>query len=201
MASVMGSWSVAGPTLTGVWKVKLTMSRSADSMRSLFLTIGFQALLTDITEKARGVIEARLDGARQQRQALQYLQMQQQQLGAMQAQMQVSVVTFLCTAFYSVCALKGANSPWNFAMAYRIPDTNININCNYQQGKSNVQVSCVPDESIGLLGANGTDYDDSVGCVLVDVFSLMMSVYRIRARGHSRKFGCVVQYKHMNECY
>lgn len=40
-------------------------------------------------------------------------------------------------------------------MAYRVPDTNIQLQCSYQQGRGNVQISCVPDEAMGLLGSNG----------------------------------------------
>jgi hypothetical protein len=70
---------------------------------------------------------------------MQYLQMQQQQLQAIQQQVQ------------------GASSPWNIGAAYRIPDSNINLSCTYQQGRANVQISCVPDESVPLLGPNGSD--------------------------------------------
>lgn len=116
---------------------------------------GCQALLNDIVEKSKSALEIRLEGARQHRQALQYLQMQQQQMNAIQAQMQVLGSFAIMYNALSIIYIQGANSPWNFGMAYRIPDTNININCNYQQGKSNIQISCVPDESIGLLGSNG----------------------------------------------
>ena len=40
-------------------------------------------------------------------------------------------------------------------MAYRIPDTNFNIQGSYQQGRTNVQLSCVPDEYAPFLGPNG----------------------------------------------
>lgn len=40
-------------------------------------------------------------------------------------------------------------------MAYRIPDSNINLSGSYQHGKGNIQISCVPDESLPLLGPNG----------------------------------------------
>jgi len=40
-------------------------------------------------------------------------------------------------------------------LAYRLPDTNINLSGSYQQGKGNVQISCVPDEAMSLLGPNG----------------------------------------------
>jgi hypothetical protein len=46
---------------------------------------------------------------------------------------------------------------WIFiGLAYRLPDTNINLSGSYQQGKGNVQISCVPDEAMSLLGPNGT---------------------------------------------
>jgi hypothetical protein len=56
--------------------------------------------------------------AKEKSQSLQFLQQQQQQLAAIQQQ-----------------AL-GANSPWNAALAYRIPDSNINLSVMYQQGKN-----------------------------------------------------------------
>lgn len=34
----------------------------------------------------------------------------------------------------------GQASAWNFGVAYRIPDTNINLSGTYQQGKANLQV-------------------------------------------------------------
>ena len=68
---------------------------------------------------------------------MQYLQMQQQQISAIQQQLQ------------------GGSSPWNIGAAYRIPDSNINLSCTYQQGRANIQISCVPDESVPLLGPNG----------------------------------------------
>ena len=51
--------------------------------------------------------------------------------------------------------LQGQSSPWNLGVAYRIPDSNINLSGSYQQGKGNLQISCVPDESLPLLGPNG----------------------------------------------
>ena len=75
--------------------------------------------------------------AKQTQQAMQYLQMQQQQISAIQQQLQ------------------GGSSPWNIGAAYRIPDSNINLSCTYQQGRANIQISCVPDESVPLLGPNG----------------------------------------------
>ncbi len=44
---------------------------------------------------------------------------------------------------------------WNVGAAYRPPDTNINASLSYQQGRTNIQISMVPDESASLLGPNG----------------------------------------------
>merc|ERR1712048_1445033 len=51
--------------------------------------------------------------------------------------------------------LYGQSSPWNIGCAYRIPDTNFNIQGSYQQGRVNFQLSCVPDEYAPMLGPNG----------------------------------------------
>jgi hypothetical protein len=61
---------------------------------------------------------------------------------------------FLCYRF-PITVYQGQSSPWNIGMAYRIPDSNINLSGSYQQGKGNIQISCVPDESLPLLGPNG----------------------------------------------
>ncbi len=96
-----------------------------------------KSALSEIASRARKVQETKLSAAKQTQQAVQYLQMQQQQLQAIQQQVQ------------------GQSSPWNIGAAYRIPDSNINLSCTYQQGRGNVQISCVPDEAIQLLGPNG----------------------------------------------
>jgi hypothetical protein len=46
-------------------------------------------------------------------------------------------------------------SPWNIGLSYRVPDNNLNVQCNYQQGKGNVQINCVPEEGQHLLGPSG----------------------------------------------
>jgi hypothetical protein len=81
--------------------------------------------LSEIASRARKVQETKLSAAKQTQQAVQYLQMQQQQLQAIQQQVQ------------------GQSSPWNIGAAYRVPDSNINLSCTYQQGRGNVQISCV----------------------------------------------------------
>ena len=96
-----------------------------------------KSALTEIAQRAKKIQEVKLQAAKQTQQAVQYLQMQQQQLQAIQQQVQ------------------GSSSPWNIGAAYRVPDSNINLSCTYQQGRGNVQVTCVPDESAPMLGANG----------------------------------------------
>lgn len=93
--------------------------------------------LLEVANKAKKLADAKLTAAKQNQQAMDFLRTQQQQLQAMQQQM------------------LGQSSPWNCAVAYRIPDTNLNVQASYQQGRGNVQISCVPDESVPLLGANG----------------------------------------------
>jgi len=93
--------------------------------------------LNDLSSSSKRLTDFQLKAAREQSQAMQFLQMQQQQL--QQVQMQ----------------LYGANSPWNFGFAYRIPDSNVNLSGQYQQGKGNVQLSCVPDDYAAMLGPNG----------------------------------------------
>jgi hypothetical protein len=96
-----------------------------------------KSAMGEIASRVKKMGEVKLAAAKQTQQAVQYLQMQQQQLQAIQQQLQ------------------GGASPWNVGAAYRLPDSNINLSCTYQQGHANVQLSCVPDESISLLGPNG----------------------------------------------
>ena len=80
----------------------------------------------------------KLKHAEQQANAFQYLQMQQAQLQAIQQQQ-----------------FGGGSGNWNIGAAYRPPDSNINISTGYQQGRTNIQISMVPDEQASLLGPNG----------------------------------------------
>jgi hypothetical protein len=81
--------------------------------------------------------DVKLQAAQQQQTAMTFLQSQQQMIQQLQMQ------------------LYGQSSPWNVGMAYRIPDTNFNLQGSYQQGRANVQLSCVPDEYAPFLGPNG----------------------------------------------
>jgi hypothetical protein len=83
------------------------------------------------------LIRQQLTVSQQQQTALTFLQSQQQMIQQLQMQ------------------LYGQTSPWNVGIAYRIPDTNFNLQGSYQQGRANVQLSCVPDEYAPFLGPNG----------------------------------------------
>ena len=58
-------------------------------------------------------------------------------------------------------ALGGGVGQWNVGAAYRPPDSIVNLSLAYQQGRTNVQVSMVPDESSSLLGPTG--FTEGVG--------------------------------------
>mmetsp|Transcript_25119 Transcript_25119/g.50059 ORF Transcript_25119/g.50059 Transcript_25119/m.50059 type:complete len:310 (+) Transcript_25119:1617-2546(+) len=98
---------------------------------------GLRSVLKSLSQSSRAARDAELNAGRQQGTAMQYLQMQQQQLQQMQMQ------------------LYGGSSPWNVGFAYRVPDTNINLQGGYQQGRWNAVLSCVPDEYASMLGPNG----------------------------------------------
>jgi hypothetical protein len=96
-----------------------------------------QTLMTSLAEASEQSQSRQLQSAQQQQTAMQFLQSQQQMIQQLQMQ------------------LYGQSSPWNVGVAYRIPDTNFNVQGSYQQGRANVQLSCVPDEYAPFLGPNG----------------------------------------------
>eukprot|EP01033_Poteriospumella_lacustris_P016982 gene16982-12151_t len=96
-----------------------------------------KSALQDLASRTKKLNDEKVAAAKSQERILLAMNTYQQQLQAMQQQ------------------LTSGGSPWSLAAAYRIPDTNINMQVAYQQGRANVQVSCVPDEAISLLGSNG----------------------------------------------
>jgi hypothetical protein len=96
-----------------------------------------QSVMNSIAESGKKAMDVQLKSAQQQQTAMQFLQQQQQMIQQLQMQ------------------LYGQTSPWNVGVAYRIPDTNFNLQGSYQQGKANIQLSCVPDEYAPFLGPNG----------------------------------------------
>lgn len=96
-----------------------------------------QQVMNSIAESGKKAMEVQMKSAQQQQTAMSFLQSQQQMIQQLQMQ------------------LYGQSSPWNVGVAYRIPDTNFNLQGSYQQGRANVQLSCVPDEYAPMLGPNG----------------------------------------------
>ena len=96
-----------------------------------------QSVMSDFASTSKKLAETQVKSSQQQSTAMQFLQHQQQMIQQLQMQ------------------LYGQSSPWNVGVAYRIPDTNFNLQGSYQQGRANVQLSCVPDEYAPMLGPNG----------------------------------------------
>lgn len=96
-----------------------------------------QAVMGDFASTSKKLTETQVQSSQQQSTAMQFLQHQQQMIQQLQQQ------------------LYGQSSPWNAGVAYRIPDTHFNLQGSYQQGRANVQLSCVPDEYAPMLGPNG----------------------------------------------
>ncbi|CAM9813428.1 unnamed protein product, partial [Phaeothamnion confervicola] len=73
------------------------------------------ATMNDLAAGKKKTVDVQLKAAQAQNTAFsQFLQQQQQQIAQLQQQM------------------FGSSSPWNLGMAYRIPDTNINVGGTYQ---------------------------------------------------------------------
>jgi hypothetical protein len=96
-----------------------------------------QNIMSEFASTTKKLTETQIKSSQQQSTAMQFLQHQQQMIQQLQQQ------------------LYGQSSPWNAGVAYRIPDTNFNLQGSYQQGRFNVQMSCVPDEYAPMLGPNG----------------------------------------------
>nr|UXY87590.1 GTP-binding protein isoform 1 [Cryptomonas curvata] len=94
--------------------------------------------IREISNRRKQLISEKIQHADHQANAFQYLQMQQAQIQAMQQQQ-----------------YGGSSGSWNIGLAYRPPDSNLNISMGYQQGRTNIQISMVPDEQASLLGPNG----------------------------------------------
>lgn len=102
-----------------------------------------QSIMNDIASTRKKLMDVQMKSSEKQSTAMSFLQQQQQMIQQLQMQ------------------LYGQSSPWNVGMAYRIPDTNFNLQGSYQQGRGNLQLSCVPDEYAPMLGGNG--FSNGVG--------------------------------------
>lgn len=97
-----------------------------------------QNMMKEIAEQQRKLYDTQLTASMQHSKAIQFLRMQHVQMQSVQQQ-----------------ALGGAVGQWNVGAAYRPPDSNVNVSLGYQQGRTNLQLSMVPDESTSLLGPTG----------------------------------------------
>jgi hypothetical protein len=102
-----------------------------------------QDVMNDLARTHKKLLDVQIKSSEKMNTAMAFLQQQQQMIQQLQMQ------------------LYGQDSPWNVGMAYRIPDTNFNLQGSYQQGKANIQMSCVPDEYAPMLGPNG--FSNGVG--------------------------------------
>jgi len=99
--------------------------------------IALQSIMNRLAESGNKATDIKIQSAATQQTAMAFLQNQAQMIQQLQQQ------------------LYGQQSPWNVGVAYRIPDTNFNLQGSYQQGKTNLALSCVPDEYAPFLGPNG----------------------------------------------
>lgn len=96
-----------------------------------------QGTMGELATRAKRMVDMQLKAAASQQKVIQLVQMYQQQLQQLQQQ------------------AYGQSSPLQFGWAYRVPDTSINLGGQYQNGKTSIQLQCVPDDSVAMLGPNG----------------------------------------------
>jgi hypothetical protein len=96
-----------------------------------------QATMTEMARAKKRLADTKLAAAKTQQEAMKILQHQNGHIAQLQ---QIAY---------------GQASPLSVGLAYRVPDTNINLSVGHQQGRTNVQLSCVPDEAAPMLGPNG----------------------------------------------
>jgi protein SEY1 len=97
-----------------------------------------QNMMQEISTQRKRLLTSQVASAQQHANAMQFLQVQQAQVQAMQQQQ-----------------YGGSAGQWNVGAAYRPPDTNINASLSYSGGRTAIQISMVPDESASLLGPGG----------------------------------------------
>jgi hypothetical protein len=97
-----------------------------------------QNTMQEISTQRKRLLSSQVAVAQQHANAMQYLQVQQTHMQAMQQQ-----------------SFRGSASQWNVGAVHRPLDTNINSGLSSRQGRTNIQISMVPDGSASLLGPNG----------------------------------------------
>lgn len=91
-----------------------------------------QQTMNFIAQKNKKLLDVKSQAAQTNQQTMALLQQQQAQMMQLQNAL-------------------GGGSPLNLGMSYRIPDTNINVQYTYQQGRTNVQFTCIPDDQVSLV--------------------------------------------------
>merc|ERR1712227_1011873 len=99
--------------------------------------MSLQKTLSEIAQNKKSIVDTRIKAAARQQKALQMVQLHYNNIQQLQR------------------IAYGQSSPWNVGVAYRIPRTNLNLSLGHQGGRSNVQLSCVPDDSANLLRRDG----------------------------------------------
>ncbi|CAM9255966.1 unnamed protein product [Heterosigma akashiwo] len=100
-----------------------------------------QSTMNELAARNKKLAEATQKAQASQQSILQYLQQQQAQIQALQQQLYGQ-----------------QGSPWQLALAYRVPDTSINLSGAFQDGRTSIQMTCVPDSSRQYLGQHGFTY-------------------------------------------
>ncbi|CDU16984.1 peripheral plastid protein 1, putative [Plasmodium yoelii] len=98
----------------------------------------------DLTKKKKKKIYKNIEKNEHYENILKIIDNQQKQIEVLQEQLESSI--------------DGSNekySPFYCSIAYRIPDTNLNISTQYLKKKFNIKLNCIPDDSMHLLGSYG----------------------------------------------
>ncbi|ANQ06514.1 Uncharacterized protein PCOAH_00007520 [Plasmodium coatneyi] len=98
----------------------------------------------DLTKKKKKKLIKEIERSKNYQNILHIIDNQQKQIEILQEQLEANVEGF-----------PGKYSPFHCAVAYRIPDTNLNVSTQYVKGKFNVKLNCIPDDSLHLLGSYG----------------------------------------------
>ncbi|SBS97408.1 peripheral plastid protein 1, putative [Plasmodium ovale curtisi] len=98
----------------------------------------------DLTKKKKRNLFKEIEKNKNYNNILQIIDNQQKQIELLQEQLESSIE-----------GMHGKYSPFNCAIAYRIPDTNMNLSTQYVKGKFNIKLNCIPDDSLHLLGSYG----------------------------------------------
>ncbi|CAA9990160.1 peripheral plastid protein 1, putative [Plasmodium knowlesi strain H] len=98
----------------------------------------------DLTKKKKKKLIKEIERSKNYQNILHIIDNQQKQIEILQEQLETNVE-----------GSPGKYSPFHCAVAYRIPDTNLNVSTQYVKGKFNVKMNCIPDDSLHLLGSYG----------------------------------------------